>query len=89
MVIKCIETKIDVLLPVFADLRDVPFQLYCCTECLEYIRDGLTERQAKLRKWIEDDHKARMRVAMKKEGVVNKEYKPRPDESRENKCVVM
>ncbi len=78
------------LLPVFADLRDVPFQLYSCTQCLMCIRDDLTERQTKLRKWMEDDHKARMRVAMEKEGVVDKEYKPpRINEAGGKKCVVM
>ena len=77
------------MLPVFADIRDVPFGFHSCTECFDSIKEDLTVKQTELKKWIEDDHTARMKEAMEREGVTPKDIHIPRNTNRDKKCSIM
>ncbi len=55
------ERSIEVILLIFGDVRDVPFCLYSCENCIDIIREKLIVKQERLQKWIEEDHAKRMK----------------------------
>ena len=71
IIIAYLERRIEVMLLMFVDIRDVPFHIYSCESCSSKITERLTLKQKKLQEWIEDDHATKMKEAMEKVGITN------------------
>ena len=86
---------INILIPKFVDLRDVPFQVYSCGKCCNVIKDRLSTQQKQLVRELDEEYEANLREAQRLAGVdiktssVSSRGTNNRRRNRTKKCVIM
>ena len=86
---------ITVMVPKFADLRDVPFYVHSCAICCDTIKNQLTEKQRKILIEMDKEYEESMQEAMEKEGMIIASKKEGTVNAsnkklhKKNKCIIM
>lgn len=86
---------INIMIPKFVDLRDVPFKVYSCGNCCNVIKDRLSTQQKQLVRELDEEYEANLREAQRLAGVdittssVSSRRTNNRQRNRTKKCVIM